>query len=91
MTACNVSFACYAVANLDVAYTGTDFCYYAYVFVTDGHGCLDGLLTPFVPFVDVQVGTADCGLLYLDKHIVNAYFGHGDLFHPYTLLWFFLN
>src|SRR5690606_33856761 len=46
---------------------------------------LDGALGPCVPFVDVQVGTADRGLFELDQHLVGAGTGHRDLFHPDAL------
>ena len=63
MTASNVTFTCYTVAYSDVADTRTYFSYDTYVFVTDSHWSLDGLLAPFVPLVDVQVGTANTLIL----------------------------
>jgi hypothetical protein len=43
---------------------------------------LDGALAPLVPQVDVQVGTADRGLLELDQDLVRARRGDRHLFHP---------
>jgi hypothetical protein len=90
VAASNVALACYTVANFDVAYTGTNLGNNAYILVTDGHGSLDGLLAPFVPLVDVEVGAADGSLLNLDEDIVHAYFGHGNFFHPNALHGLFL-
>jgi hypothetical protein len=54
--------------------------------VADGHGCLDRALGPGVPFVDVDIGAADGGFLYLDKNVLGPYRGHGDVVHPNTRL-----
>ena len=90
-TAGNVTFTGNTVAHSNVADTRTYFGYNTYILMTDGHRSLDGLLAPFVPLVDVQVGTANGSLLNLDENIIYTHFWNGYFFHPNTLLGFFLN
>lgn len=50
--------------------------------MADGHGDWDGFLCPFVPFVDVDIGSADGGFLDLDKDVHGAEFWFRDVFEP---------
>src|SRR6202040_1265620 len=45
------------------------------VFVADVHRYRNGFLRPLVPFPDVHVGAAYCGLAYTNQDVVVAYFG----------------
>ena len=85
-----MAFARNTVAYFYVFYARPYFSHNAYVFMAYGHRSLYCFLAPFVPFVDMEVGTADGGLLYLDKNIVYAYFRYGHLFHPDAFLRLFL-
>ena len=86
----DVSLARHAVAHLDVAHACADFLHHAHIFVTDGHGRFDGLLAPFVPLINMEVGAANSRFLDFDEDIVHAHFGHGHILHPDALHRFFL-
>ena len=82
----DVAFATHALADLDALYVRADFDDFADVFVADGERRLDLLLRPGVPLVDVDVGSADGGLLDLDEDIVYAHLGHRLLNQFHALL-----
>ena len=50
--------------------------------MTNNKWCFYGLLRPFIPFVNMQVGAADGGLLHADQHVVVADAGRLDVLHP---------
>src|SRR5205823_14483386 len=50
--------------------------------MTDDQALLDGGLRPFVPCVDVQVGTADACTEDADQHLARAGLWLGDIFEP---------
>lgn len=81
----------YTVAHLDITNTRAYFCNNTHILMTDGHRSLDSLLAPFIPLVDVQVGTTNGSLLDLDEDVVYTHFWNGNFFHPNPLLGFLLN
>ena len=90
MTAGYMALTGDTVAHLDVAYTHTYLFHCTHILVADGHRCLDGFLTPFVPFIDVEIGSADSGFTDFDEDVVDSNLGNGNFFHPYSLGGFFL-
>src|SRR5690606_5032355 len=81
----DVAFGGDALADAVALHAGAELGDAADELVADHQAGLDGALGPCVPFVDVQVGTADRGLFELDQHLVGAGTGHRDLFHPDAL------
>ena len=51
---------------------GTQGGYLAHILMADGHGGLDMYLGPGVPVIDVHIGAADGGFVYLDQHLAGA-------------------
>ena len=86
----DMSFRCDAVANLEIAHTGTAVGYDAHKLMTHGIGRFAVGLRPLVPLVHMQVSATDSGLSDLDDHIVDAHFGRRDVFHPDTRFGIFL-
>ena len=77
-----MSASCTAVAAFtanDVSFGGNDIAYFkgrsvslnlndfTDKLVTDGHRRFDRILRPLVPIVDMYVGAADCGIMYLNQ------------------------
>ena len=90
MTAGNMTFARHAVAHFDVAHPGANLLNDANIFVADCHRRLDSFLTPFVPFINMEVCSTDCGLADTNQHVVHTHLGYGNVFHPDAFLGFFL-
>ena len=86
-----MAFARHTVAYFYVLYAWTHLCHNAYVFMAYGHRSLYCFLAPFVPLVDMQVGTADGGFPYFYQHVVDTDFWNWDILHPDAFLCFFLN
>ena len=82
----DVPFAAHALADLHALDVRADLHDLADVFVADGKRRLDLLLRPGVPLVDVDVGSADGGLLDLDEDVVYAHLGHRLLNQFHALL-----
>ncbi len=78
----DVTFAGDEVADFEVGDVGADGGDFADEFVADDHGHRNGLLSPFVPLVDVDVGAADAGTADADKNIVDAVIGLRNIFEP---------
>ena len=55
---------------------------FAHEFVAHHHGDRNGPLGPLIPLVDVDIGAADGGLLYLNENVVNADRGDRNIFQP---------
>jgi hypothetical protein len=51
-------------------------------FMADRHGNGDRFLRPCVPFINVDIGTADGGFMDLDQHIVDPDLGHVHFLEP---------
>src|SRR6185295_11192954 len=71
-----------ALADLEVLHIGADRGDLAGIFMPGDHRHWNGLPGPVVPFVDVDVGAADAGLVDLHQHILRSDFGDRPLFHP---------
>jgi hypothetical protein len=82
MSADDMSFGCNAFANGEVLHTFAHFGYDAYELVSHRIRRFTVRLRPRVPFIHMEVGTADSGFGDLDQHIIDPYFRHGDIFHP---------
>jgi hypothetical protein len=54
----------------------------AYELVTDRHGDGNGLSSPLVPVVNVNVRTADRRLANLDEDVIDPHFRNRNLFQP---------
>lgn len=80
MSADDVSFSGDEFTNLKVCDACAYFCDVAGEFMADGHANGDGFLCPFVPFVDVEICSADGGFFDFDEDVHGANFGHGDVF-----------
>ena len=51
-------------------------------FVPDGHRHFDGLLRPFIPFVDMNIGSADSRVADANQHVVDADRRFRNVFQP---------
>ena len=51
-------------------------------FVPDHHGDGDSAAGPRVPIENVNIGSADGGFPHSHEHVIDADFGHGNLFKP---------
>src|SRR6187402_12023 len=71
---------------MKIRYVGTDLHDLADEFMSHDHRHRDRLLRPGIPLIDVNVGAADAGAIHVDKHVVDAYFGPGNIFEPETRL-----
>ena len=72
----------HTIADLEAAYLDTDIDDFATEFVADGHWHRDRGTSPVIPFVDVDIGTANRRPIDLDQDIVVADRRCGDVFHP---------
>ena len=90
MPANDMTFSCYAFAHLHVSYAGPHFYNRTYELMT--HRIRRGamLLCPEVPFIHMEVRTADSGFLHFDKDVINAHFRHRYIFHPDAIFSFTL-
>src|SRR5262245_59093462 len=80
----DMAFGADNITLVKISDVGADLDDLPHEFVAYDHGNRNGLLRPFVPFVDVQVGTADTGAIDADQDIVNADGWLGDIFEPQT-------
>ncbi len=85
MTAGDMPLAGHPVAHLQVLHTAPHIHDLTHVLVPNDHRYLDGLLRPFVPVVNMEVGSANGGLLDFNKHIVHPDLGYRHLCHPDSL------
>ena len=81
----NMPFAGNAIANLKAAYFLADTHDFPHVLMPYYHRHRDSFLRPFIPVINVYVGTANGGLADFDQQIVMAdfrfrYVGHPDAF-----------
>ena len=87
----NVSLTGNDISNLPVDNVFADLCNLSHVFVTDNHRSFNCFLRPLVPVVNVQISTADSGLMYFDFYFVRANLGLGHVHEPKTLFGQFFN
>src|SRR4051812_46045169 len=81
----HVAFAADDVAGKEVVDIRSGLDDFANEFVADRHGNFYGLLRPFIPLVDMHVGTADSGVSNTDHHVVDSDGGLCDIFQPKPL------
>lgn len=72
------------VADCEIDDVRADINEFADEFVADGRRNFDRALRPCVPIVNMQVGSADAAAFDTDHYIINAHFGHGNIFYPKT-------
>ena len=90
-----------AVTTSDMAFTGNSVTYFyilhsctnfsndTNVFMTDSHRSFYCFLTPFIPFIDMEVCTADCSFFDFNEDVVNTDLRHWNIFHPNTFFCLF--
>lgn len=78
----NVPFATDDFAGVEVVNVRTDPDDLPDEFMANDHRHRDCLLCPFVPVVNVDIGTADTGLVHPDEDIVDPDGRLGDILHP---------
>ena len=91
MTASNMTFSRHAFAYFEVLHADAYPCHFAYELMTHRVRRFAMCLRPGVPFIHVQVRSADSGFLHLDEYIIDSHFGHRNVFHPDARLGIFLN
>ena len=74
-----VAFAGNPLADLQAGDTGAHGSHLTHIFVADGHRGLDVQLGPGIPVENVNVSTADGGLVNLNKNLTGAGNRHGNL------------
>src|SRR5690606_35405433 len=78
----NMAFAGHALSWPIFRHRRADLRHRTDEFVAGHHRHGHGLLRPFVPIVDMDVGAADGRLPDLDEHVVGADFGDWHTLHP---------
>jgi len=87
----DVSFPGDQVADFEVVDVTSNFNDRAHKLVTHRHRNRNGLLSPFIPVIDVNVRPTDPRFLDLDEHIIDSDFRNRNLFQPQTGLRFLLD
>src|SRR5215472_8561055 len=82
----DVTLAADAIANVEITDVGSNFHDFAYKLMTNYERNRDCLLRPRVPFVNVQVCSANAGCEDPDLHIVDADLRLGHILYPKTTL-----
>ena len=77
-----VTFAAHQIARVKIVHIRAHFDDLSHEFMADRHRHGNGALRPFVPVIDVNVGTANTGAAHADQNIVDTDAGLGDLFQP---------
>src|ERR1700733_11407423 len=85
-TAGHMAFAGDEVADLEVGDVGADGGDFSDEFMADGHGDGDGLLSPLVPLINVDIGAADACAANADEDVVDAIVGLGYILEPEAAL-----
>jgi hypothetical protein len=67
-------------ADLEVHDTCSHGGYFSAELMANGHRHGDGFLSPFVPFINVDIGATDRGFLDFDKDIHRSHFWFWDVF-----------
>ena len=80
----HVTFAGNQFAGVEIDNVGADLNDLADKFVADRHGHGDGLLSPRIPVVNVNVGTAYTGAMDSNQNVVDADGRLGNVFQPQT-------
>jgi hypothetical protein len=82
MTANDMAFSAHHLPGKKVLHVGANFDNFADELVADDHRHGNGLLRPFIPFIDVNIGAANAGAVDADENVVDADFGLGNLLKP---------
>ncbi len=91
MPAHHVTFSADDVARKEIGHVGPHLNHLTDEFMTDNHGYGDGLLGPRVPVVDMEIGSANAGLIDSNQDIIDAVFRPWDVFQPQPRNGLFLN
>src|ERR1700683_3204817 len=84
----HVTFAAHDIAGVEVSYVRSGFDDLPGELMSDGHGNGDSALRPFVPVVNVEIGSANAGSAHADQDGVDADGGDRDFFQPESRLRF---
>ncbi len=82
MTAGDVTFAGDPLADFEALDFAADLDDLADKFVADSHGDGNGILAPFVPIVDMDIGAADGRLFDFDQDIIVSGLRFRHILHP---------
>jgi hypothetical protein len=91
MPADDVAFPADEVTRMKILHIGADFDDLTAKFVTDNQRHMNRGSRPFIPVVNVQVGTADSRAKHANLHVADAGFRLGNIFEPETSLGATLN
>ena len=69
-----MSFTGYQIAHLESLYTCTDFYNFPDIFMSCGQSDRNSMLCPFIPLVNMYIGTTDCIFMDLDLYVIWSYF-----------------
>ncbi len=86
VTADKMSFAGNNITGLEIMHISANLLHPSDKLMTDVHGHGNRLFRPFIPVIDVHIGTADCCFVYLYQDIVVANLGYRNLTQPETRL-----
>ena len=81
-TADNVALAGNQIADLQIRYARADGLHYATKLMTDGHRHGNRALRPGIPFVNMDIGTADGSLADANERVHRSDFGFGNILQP---------
>jgi hypothetical protein len=82
MAAGNVAFTGNAVADFKTFHFLADANHFANVLVPDHHRYRDRFLRPFIPVIDMHIGTANSGFANFNQQVVMADFRSRNIGHP---------
>ena len=77
-----MTFTRYDLARLEINDVIADGNHLADELVADDHGNGNGLPSPGIPVINMQVGAADCGTQNLNENVIDADFRYWHLFQP---------
>ena len=80
----HVTFAAHQIAYVKIGDVRPQLDNLSDKFVADRHRHRNGALRPFIPVVDVNVGTANAGATHANQNIVDADARLRNLFEPQT-------
>src|SRR5665647_1091873 len=80
-----MAFTSHPVTHPDIGHPRSCFLHITHILMSDCHRHLNGSLRPLIPFVDMQIGTADSRLFNLYDDIVVSRFRDRHLLHPKSL------
>ena len=88
LSASNMSFTGYEIADLKSFHTCSGFYNLSYIFMACRQSDGDGMLRPVIPLIDVNVRTADGRLMYLNLYVIGTNLRNRHPFHPQAFLRF---